>query len=78
MALGWMILLGMRPMLGSVDALTALLIGVGGVLYSIGVCEHTVASRCSAASETYSERGIARSGHQRWKANLEPLRVFAR
>jgi hypothetical protein len=29
-------------------------------------------------SETYSERGIARSGHQDWKANLEPLRVFAR
>jgi hemolysin III len=40
LALGWMILLGMRPMLGSVDALTALLIGVGGVLYSIGVAFH--------------------------------------
>jgi len=40
LALGWMILLGMRPMLGSVDALTALLIGVGGVLYSIGVGFH--------------------------------------
>ena len=36
LALGWMILLGMRPMLASVDALTAILIGVGGVLYSIG------------------------------------------
>jgi len=40
LALGWMILLGMRPMLGSGDALTALLIGVGGVLYSIGVGFH--------------------------------------
>jgi hemolysin III len=40
LALGWMILLGMRPMIGSVDALTALLIGVGGVLYSIGVAFH--------------------------------------
>src|SRR5580693_7537118 len=37
LALGWMILLGMRPMLGSVDALTALLIGVGG---AIGVGFH--------------------------------------
>src|SRR5690349_16496510 len=43
LALGWMILLGMRPMLGSVDALTALLIGVGGVLYSIGVAFHPLA-----------------------------------
>src|SRR6266853_5381467 len=40
LALGWMILLGMRPMLASVDTLTALLIGVGGVLYSIGVGFH--------------------------------------
>jgi len=40
LALGWMILAGVRPMLGSVDALTALLIGVGGVLYSIGVGFH--------------------------------------
>src|ERR1700704_5915080 len=38
--LGWMILVGVRPMLGSVDALTALLIGVGGLLYSIGVGFH--------------------------------------
>jgi hemolysin III len=37
LALGWMILVGVRPMLGSVDAWTAILIGVGGVLYSIGV-----------------------------------------
>jgi len=40
LAPGWMILLGMRPMLASVDALTAILIGVGGVLYSIGVAFH--------------------------------------
>ena len=40
LVLGWMILVGVRPMLGSVDALTALLIGVGGVLYSIGVGFH--------------------------------------
>ena len=40
LALGWMILLGMRPMLASVDALTGILIGVGGVLYSIGVAFH--------------------------------------
>ena len=40
LALGWMILVGMRPMLGSVDALTALLIGVGGLLYSIGIGFH--------------------------------------
>jgi len=31
---------GMRPMLGSVDVRTAILIGVGGVLYSIGVGFH--------------------------------------
>jgi hemolysin III len=40
LALGWMVLVGFRPMLASVDALTALLIGVGGVLYSIGVGFH--------------------------------------
>ena len=40
LALGWMILPGVRPMLASVDALTAILIGVGGVLYSIGVAFH--------------------------------------
>jgi hemolysin III len=32
-----MILLGLQPMLGSVDVLTAILIGAGGVLYSVGV-----------------------------------------
>src|SRR5437870_2059315 len=40
LALGWMILVGARPMLGSADARTAILIGVGGVLYSIGVGFH--------------------------------------
>ncbi len=40
LALSWMILVGARPMLGSVDALTALLVAVGGVLYSIGVGFH--------------------------------------
>jgi hemolysin III len=40
LALGWMIMVGVRPMLGSVDAWTAVLIGVGGVLYSIGVGFH--------------------------------------
>jgi hypothetical protein len=34
------IIVGMRPMLASVDALTAILIGVGGVLYSIGLAFH--------------------------------------
>ena len=40
LALGWVILVGMRPMLASVDVRTAVLIGVGGVLYSIGVGFH--------------------------------------
>src|SRR5690349_444714 len=40
LALGWMILAGVRPMLSSVDAWTALLIGVGGMLYTIGVGFH--------------------------------------
>ena len=40
LALGWMILVGIRPMLSSVDVRTALLIGVGGVLYSIGTAFH--------------------------------------
>jgi hemolysin III len=40
LALGWMILVGARPMLGSADARTAILIAVGGVLYSIGVGFH--------------------------------------
>jgi hemolysin III len=40
LALGWMILVGMRPLLASVDVRTVVLIGVGGVLYSIGVGFH--------------------------------------
>jgi hemolysin III len=40
LALGWMILVGLRPMLALVDALTAILIGVGGLLYSVGVGFH--------------------------------------
>jgi hemolysin III len=40
LTLGWMILVGLRPMLGSVDAWTAVLIGAGGVLYSVGVGFH--------------------------------------
>jgi len=40
LALGWIILVGMRPMLSSVDVRTAVLIGVGGVIYSIGTGFH--------------------------------------
>src|SRR5437899_6792202 len=40
LALGWMILVGIRPMLSSLDARTALLIGLGGVLYSLGTGFH--------------------------------------
>ena len=40
LGLGWIILVGTRPMLGSVDVCTAVLIGVGGVLYSIGAGFH--------------------------------------
>jgi hemolysin III len=40
LALGWMILVGLRPMLASVDVLTAILIGVGGAFYSVGVGFH--------------------------------------
>jgi hemolysin III len=36
LALGWIMLVGIRPLLSSVDVQTAVLIGVGGVLYSIG------------------------------------------
>jgi hemolysin III len=36
LALGWIILVGIRPLLSSVDVQTAVLIGVGGVLYTIG------------------------------------------
>jgi hemolysin III len=41
LGLGWIILAGTQPMLGSVDVWTAILmIGVGGVLYSIGAGFH--------------------------------------
>lgn len=40
LALGWMILVGIRPMLGAVDVPTLVLIGIGGALYSIGVGLH--------------------------------------
>jgi hemolysin III len=40
LALGWMILAGVRPLLSSLDAWTAVLIGVGGLLYSIGTGFH--------------------------------------
>jgi hemolysin III len=40
LALGWIILVEMRPLLSSVDVQTAVLIGVGGVLYSIGTGFH--------------------------------------
>lgn len=40
LALGWMILVGMRPMLSAVDVPTLVLIAVGGVLYSIGAGFH--------------------------------------
>ena len=40
LGLGWIILAGARPMLGSVDVWTAVLIGVGGVFYSIGAGFH--------------------------------------
>jgi hemolysin III len=40
LALGWIIVVGIRPMLSYLDARTALLIGVGGVLYSIGTGFH--------------------------------------
>jgi hemolysin III len=40
LALGWIILVGMQPLLSSVDNQTAVLLGVGGVLYSIGTGFH--------------------------------------
>ena len=38
--LGWIILIGVRPMLASVDAPSAILIAVGGVLYTLGTGFH--------------------------------------
>jgi hemolysin III len=40
LALGWIILMGMRPMLSSIDVWTAVLLGVGGVFYSAGTGFH--------------------------------------
>jgi hemolysin III len=40
LALGWTILLGIRPLLAAVDVLTVVLIGAGGMLYSIGTGFH--------------------------------------
>src|SRR6267143_3827942 len=40
LALGWIILVGVRPKLSSVDVRTAVLIGVGGVFYSVGTGLH--------------------------------------
>jgi hemolysin III len=40
LALGWIILVGMRSLLSSVDIQTAVLLGVGGVLYTIGTGFH--------------------------------------
>jgi len=40
LALGWIIVVGIGPMLSYLDARTALLIGVGGVLYSFGTGFH--------------------------------------
>ena len=36
LALGWIMIVGIRPLLSAVDVQTAVLIGVGGMLYSIG------------------------------------------
>jgi hemolysin III len=36
LALGWIMIVGIRPLLSSVDVQTAVLIGAGGALYSIG------------------------------------------
>ena len=40
LALGWMILLGIRPLLDAVGVWTVAWIGIGGVLHSIGVAFH--------------------------------------
>ena len=40
LALGWMILLGIRPLMDAVNGWTVALIGIGGVLYSLGVGFH--------------------------------------
>lgn len=40
LGLGWMSLIAWKPLLASIDAPTGFLIGIGGVLYSIGVGFH--------------------------------------
>jgi hemolysin III len=40
LALGWIIVVGIRPLVSSIDVQTAVLIVVGGVLYSIGTGFH--------------------------------------
>lgn len=39
-ALGWIALVGIRPILAAVDPLSLILIGIGGAIYSIGVGFH--------------------------------------
>jgi len=39
-ALGWMGIIALRPILAAVDPLSLILIGVGGVIYSIGAAIH--------------------------------------
>jgi hemolysin III len=41
LALGWMILVGARPLLAAVDMPALVLIGVGGIFYSIGAGIHS-------------------------------------
>jgi hemolysin III len=40
LALGWLIVVGIRPLLGAVEPMTAALIFAGGILYSIGAGIH--------------------------------------
>jgi hypothetical protein len=40
LTLGWVILVAMRPPLASVNVLTAVFVGAGGVLYCIGIGFH--------------------------------------
>jgi hemolysin III len=40
LGLGWIVLVGLRPMLEATDPLTMLLIGAGGAIYSVGAGVH--------------------------------------
>jgi hemolysin III len=51
LALGWMILLGMRPMFASLDALTAILIGVGGACSISSGSAFTSGRRCHSTTQ---------------------------